>query len=61
MNRSYVLSLILVSSILLVLRLIDMDYDDLSNNNYTWIAFYVWILVAMCYVLFFKLNNSKQK
>ncbi|MBO6606781.1 hypothetical protein [Psychroserpens sp.] len=61
MNRTFVLSTILVTSILLALQLIDLDYSDLSNNNFGWILAFVLILIVMCYVLFFKLNNSKLK
>lgn len=61
MNRSFVLATILVTSILLILQLVDLDYNNLANNSYGWIVVFVLILIAMCYVLFFKLNNSKHK
>lgn len=61
MNRTQVLSTILVSSILLVLKLVDLDYQNLENNSYGWIITFIVILIAMCYILFFKLNKKTNK
>ncbi|SDS52920.1 hypothetical protein SAMN04515667_2380 [Formosa sp. Hel1_31_208] len=60
MDRRYVLSTILVTTILLVLKLTDLDYDNLQNESYGWIISFVLVLTTMCYALFFKFNKVNE-
>lgn len=60
MNRRYVILTIIATSILLILKLVELDFNNLQNEQFGWIIGFGAILVAMCYILFFKLKNINQ-